>query len=96
MNEKRIKRREKIIAGGRGKYLLRQVMIAVFIAIFFFLFLRLLHIAGLVHWKLDDIGDVIATIIGLGLAGLMSGFDSWDRLLESHEKYSTPEVANEI
>jgi len=92
MNEKRMKKIEKIIAGGRAKHLLRWVIIKSLFVFSSLMIVRLLYIAGLFNGKFFDSGETIFIIIVFGLSGLFDGFNSWDRLIALHEKYSKPEI----
>jgi hypothetical protein len=95
--EKRIKKIEKIIAGGRGKYLLRQVISRGIFIIICYLVAHLLHILGFINGNPMNIGETIFEIIVWAvITGILYGCDFWDRLVELYEKYSQPQIAPEL
>jgi len=86
MTEKQIRKIEKQIGGGVVRFMLVKGFQRSALAAGVFLFMRLLHFFGVFNWKPVELSETVAIIIGFFVAGCLSSFSYWDRLVEAHKK----------
>jgi hypothetical protein len=86
LDEKRKRRIEKQVEAGIIRFMLKRGIILAACMALVYAAIYLLHRVGWLNSSIPDTERIIVSIVALFLAGCLTNFFAWDRLIEQHKQ----------